>query len=103
MTGIVELPETEPAYRIWLHDHPHGFVMNAWRDPTTKPESTKGVTWHRADCSYLAPERPEDHVAGATIKACSTDLGALTMWAIRRGEPVSFCKDCRSRWMGEQP
>jgi hypothetical protein len=97
MADVVELPGTESDYRAWLREHPHGFVLNAWREPADKPESTKGVMWHRADCEHLISDGPERYVSGDTLKACSLDLATLTLWAVERGEPLYFCKDSREK------
>jgi hypothetical protein len=34
ISSLVELPETEKAFRDWLRRYPSGFVINAWKIPT---------------------------------------------------------------------
>lgn len=95
--AFIELPETEEAYRVWIERHPSGFVINAWRDPGSKPDEFFSMTWHRADCGHIRPDGSLRFVSGDTMKACSLNAGALAVWAKSRSEALACCKDCLAR------
>jgi hypothetical protein len=99
---LVELPLTEDDYNAWLARHPHGFVINAWKKSTHVPEDLRGMTWHRADCGHIGPFGALRYVTGDTLKACSTNPGALSEWAVTQREPLHYCLSCRDKWRTEQ-
>jgi hypothetical protein len=95
-TAAVYLPEREARYAAWLHEHPHGFVINA-------PKSgAQPMFWHRADCDTIQPYEDTRLVEGDYIKACSLDPGALAVWAVSRDRRLNYCQACRDRWLKEQ-
>jgi hypothetical protein len=95
--ALVELPEAEEAYRVWIERHPSGFVINAWRDPGSMPGQLVGMVWHRADCDHIRPDGSARFVSGDTLKACSLNAGALAVWAKSRGEALACCQSCLAR------
>ncbi|HEV2457377.1 MAG TPA: hypothetical protein VGS80_03360 [Ktedonobacterales bacterium] len=105
---LVECPETEEAYCAWVQRFPQGFVINAWKVVSDKPEDARSMMWHRADCSHIHPKYacskpPFRYVSGDTMKACSAHPAALAIWAQGRSEPLTYGKDCYYAWQKEQP
>lgn len=100
--SLVEFPDTEEAFSAWRRRFPSGFVINAWKRSDNKPDSTRSITWHRADCEHLGSGGTERYVTGDTMKACSTNAAALAIWARSRSEPLTYCTDCHRAWLKEE-
>jgi hypothetical protein len=60
------------------------------------------MTWHRADCGHIGPFGTLRYVTGDTLKACSTNPGALSEWAVTQREALQYCLTCREKWRTEQ-
>jgi hypothetical protein len=100
---LIVFPKTENEYNAWIAAHrDDGHVVNAWKRSRQVAEHLRGLIWHRADCGNIEPFGALKYVEGDTMKACSTNPGALAMWAMERGEPLRFCKNCRDKWLKEQ-
>ncbi len=44
---LVEFPRTEDEYdeyKVWIEQHPHGFVINTWKKPANVPTNLRGMT-----------------------------------------------------------
>ncbi len=39
---LVEFPQTEDEYKVWIEQHPHGFVINTWKKPANVPTIMRG-------------------------------------------------------------
>lgn len=103
---LVECPDSEDRYRDWVQRYPHGFIINAYREPAGKTHNA--MMWHRADCDHIDPkfavsEPPFRYVTSYMLKACSANPAALAVWAKSREEPLTYCPDCYWKWQKELP
>jgi hypothetical protein len=101
MDDLIELPQTEKAYRTWYKNHPHGFIINTAKIPANMPDHMQGMMWHHATCDTIDPKYPGRLVTGDTMKVCSMNPGALAVWAVRRGGTLDYCTVCRDKWLSE--
>jgi hypothetical protein len=91
--GIRVFVDDDEGYLLWLHAHPTGLVVNARKriDPTY-------LILHKASCGTIngKPARGDCWTTGNFVKACSTDLDPLAVWARRtHGGPLTSCGLCR--------
>src|SRR5260221_13620746 len=86
-------PELEADYEAWVRRHPQGFVINVKSDV---------LVWHRADCGHIRPDGTLHFITDAAIKACSLNPATLAPWAKQQRADLEYCKDCRTKWLGEQ-
>lgn len=80
------------AYRTWLGEHPHGFVLNT----RARPDPAYMVL-HAARCPTIsAPSvAPGAYTARAYRKVCAATVEELSRWVSFQGRPDgSFSKIC---------
>ena len=71
--------DDDAGYEAWLAAHPHGFVVNALRAPTSSY-----IKAHTARCLHIT----ELHTGyttwtyGSYIKVCGTSVDELDAWAL---------------------
>jgi hypothetical protein len=57
-------------------------------------------------CGAQIPEggdaRRLHFITDAAIKACSLNPAALAQWAKQQRADLEYCKDCRTKWLGDQ-
>jgi hypothetical protein len=63
----------DAQYRLWVSQHPDGFVLNTGSDP-----SANDATLHRASCMHIA-----DHKTGQLAGSSARKFVAETKQAIR--------------------
>ncbi len=62
----------DEAYFGWLEDHPHGFVVNCYRNPTTAY-----LVLHRAQCYHIQRWEGRTLTCGDYRKVCADTDQAL--------------------------
>ncbi len=87
--AVVEIPETDEAYRTWIYTNPSGYVVNSLRNP----RSGQPIL-HRAMCDSIAPRAAERWTTGDYIKVCSTRRYELDAWAREHGQRLRPCEFC---------
>jgi hypothetical protein len=89
MRSVVEIPESDEAYRTWIYAHPSGYVVNTYPDPTTCEPII-----HRAMCDTITPTPDVKWTTGDWIKVCAERRYELDAWARERGSRLKACAFC---------
>jgi len=91
MVAVV-FQEKEQAYLEWLSQHPHGYVVNSFSDP-----SEKYLVLHSAKCKAISKAKrgahPDCFTGNGYIKVCAADLQELRAWIAELGFN-DFTKTC---------
>jgi hypothetical protein len=83
----------DPAYFVWIANHPLGFVLNVRRrdDPLY-------MVLHRASCNSISSMTQGEaaYDARSYRKICATTVDELRAWVSHHGRPDgSFSKRCQ--------
>jgi hypothetical protein len=75
----MHLVDDDDAYLRWLAQHPRGYVINCYRDPT--PDY---LILHRATCETIRgrPARGQTWTCSEYSKVCAEEMPALNAWAL---------------------
>lgn len=91
---MIEFKDQDDKFIAWREVHPHGFIINAERNP-----KANYLVLHRADCRGFRPRYPKNY-----IKICATSVDELNDWAARNVtgfHGLDPCKNCNP--MGWSP
>jgi hypothetical protein len=84
------IPSTDAEFQAWLDAHPHGFVVNCYRNPT--PSYLK---LHRANCHTIRSDQRQNYAGHDYLKVCSTRKADLQEWAAHEiGGTLDPCGAC---------
>jgi hypothetical protein len=85
--------DDDPGFLGWRDSHPHGYVVNAYRNPT--PDY---LMLHRTSCPHLHRPVAEGRWTRDFVKVCATRSDDLAAWARQavtdsaRLKPCHWCK-----------
>ena len=84
------VPSNDAEFEAWLDAHPHGYVVNCYRNPTQSY-----LRLHRANCHTTRSEQREHYAGGDSLKACGASKIELQEWAANEvGGTVKPCGIC---------
>ncbi len=81
----------DDAYLHWVVAHPHGLVVNSYKDP-----SPSYMCVHRATCAHIRTDTNTNWTTTDYSKTCSESASALATWAKEKfGGDLEPCKICK--------
>lgn len=82
--------DDDRGYLDWIDRNPQGFVVNTYKNP-----SSKYLILHRATCGTISTSKRTNWTRKYYIKICSLRRTELEEWANREvGENPKPCKVC---------
>ena len=95
---MVECKDDDVAYVDWLAANPHGYVLNAERNPR------RGyLILHRAACKFISrsAEPPANWTTGGYLKVCAATISEIEDWSRREAggspQPCGHCHPLSAR------
>lgn len=82
-------PTTTEEFNKWRRDHPEGFLVNHYANPTLGH-----LVLHRANCPCF---KTDQEYVGGCAKTCAERIGDLRIWASRVVGAINLqeCGLCR--------
>ena len=83
-SDVIEFIDSDAAYQDWLHAHPDGYVLNAWRSKNPYSTVLHGA-WCKQVSNYGKISQPGSFTERGLIKICASDVESLRDWVRQHG------------------
>jgi hypothetical protein len=87
---VIQFIDDDDGYFRWLENHPEGYVVNCWRNPTPAY-----LVLHRAPCRHIQRWEGRTSTSSQYRKVCAEAEHELHGWAAGLSGELTRCRSCQ--------